>query len=595
MNETTNKSLPKSKFLSPGFRLWLKLVAAIFIITSGLVLIFLGVPHPHNRSAWLPVLAAMAAISLLAAAILSAFWLFIRWLGWRRVLFLLACLVTVIALFYAEEDWRGHHAWVQYRRAEAAKGAPFDWAAVVPPPVPDDQNFALTPVVASSYGQMLDRTGHEIRPQNDKLVNRLSMPYYGWSQHSGNLFTNGLYNWNLGKRTDLAAVQRDYRALAMETNLFPVPPQPQTPAADVLLALSRYDATLEELRQAAQLPYSRFPLEYDKEEPGSIILPHLAAVKSCAQMLSLRATAELQTGRSDQALADVQLVQRLTESVRTEPFIVSHLVRMVMVQLMLQPVWEGLADHRWSEAQLTGLDAGLAKLDFVADYDHSFRGVRAFMTDSIDYVRRHPWQYSNLRVVYGTDAPPSSGQELMFSLLMAGHLVPSGWFDQNGLGIDRTLDEYYLLAADVQKHTIAPLLVEQGNALLENERQHLTFFNAIECFMLRPVGKAARSLAYGQSSADLARVAVALERYRLAQGRYPEALAALAPKYMEQVPNDVIGEQPMHYRLTEDGQFVLYSVGWNGTDDGGVVGLTHGSTPQQDPSQGDWVWRYPQP
>lgn len=62
----------------------------------------------------------------------------------------------------------------------------------------------------------------------------------------------------------------------------------------------------------------------------------------------------------------------------------------------------------------------------------------------------------------------------------------------------------------------------------------------------------------------------------------------------EKVPRDVIGGGPLHYRRTDDGQFVLYSIGWNETDDGGVTVLQKGSTPSVDINQGDWVWRYPQ-
>jgi hypothetical protein len=91
----------------------------------------------------------------------------------------------------------------------------------------------------------------------------------------------------------------------------------------------------------------------------------------------------------------------------------------------------------------------------------------------------------------------------------------------------------------------------------------------------------------------LARTAIALERYRLAHGEYPGSLDALAPQFMEKVPHDIIGGQPLHYRRTNDGQFVLYSVGWNETDDGGVVVFAKGSTPSVDINQGDWVWRYP--
>ena len=90
---------------------------------------------------------------------------------------------------------------------------------------------------------------------------------------------------------------------------------------------------------------------------------------------------------------------------------------------------------------------------------------------------------------------------------------------------------------------------------------------------------------------DLARVAIALERYRLARGEYPESLDVLTPQFMKQIPHDIINGQPLHYRRTADGQFVLYSVGWNETDDGGVVVLNKGSSSRVDINQGDWVWR----
>lgn len=80
----------------------------------------------------------------------------------------------------------------------------------------------------------------------------------------------------------------------------------------------------------------------------------------------------------------------------------------------------------------------------------------------------------------------------------------------------------------------------------------------------------------------------ALERYRLANGEFPETLESLAPRYIDRAPNDVIGGQPYKYRRTKDGQFMLYSVGWNEKDDGGVPGKT-----LFDQTQGDWVWSYP--
>jgi hypothetical protein len=99
-----------------------------------------------------------------------------------------------------------------------------------------------------------------------------------------------------------------------------------------------------------------------------------------------------------------------------------------------------------------------------------------------------------------------------------------------------------------------------------------------------------KKYAYAQNSVDMARVACALERCRLAQGEYPETLGALSPRFIETVPHDVIGGQPLKYRQTGNGQFMLYSVGWNETDDGGAVVLRKPLKLTIDYENGDWVW-----
>ncbi len=39
--------------------------------------------------------------------------------------------------------------------------------------------------------------------------------------------------------------------------------------------------------------------------------------------------------------------------------------------------------------------------------------------------------------------------------------------------------------------------------------------------------------------------------------------------------------------------YVIYSVGWNKTDDGGEVAWTKGKEPSADATKGDWVWQMP--
>src|SRR5262245_27779697 len=63
-------------------------------------------------------------------------------------------------------------------------------------------------------------------------------------------------------------------------------------------------------------------------------------------------------------------------------------------------------------------------------------------------------------------------------------------------------------------------------------------------------------------------LAFALASYHRDHGRYPKELAALAPKYLAQVPQDIFSGKALIYRPSEKG-YLLYSVGVNGRDDQG--------------------------
>jgi hypothetical protein len=90
------------------------------------------------------------------------------------------------------------------------------------------------------------------------------------------------------------------------------------------------------------------------------------------------------------------------------------------------------------------------------------------------------------------------------------------------------------------------------------------------------------------SLTDQARLACALERFRIARGAYPATLAELSPDFIAPAPLDIVNGAPYHYRRTESGGFVLYSVGANRVDDGG-----HLKPDVRAYDQLDWVWTYP--
>jgi hypothetical protein len=61
---------------------------------------------------------------------------------------------------------------------------------------------------------------------------------------------------------------------------------------------------------------------------------------------------------------------------------------------------------------------------------------------------------------------------------------------------------------------------------------------------------------------------LAVERYRLANGKLPDKLDELVPAYLSAVPTDPFDGQPLRYKKLAKG-YVVYSIGENGRDDGG--------------------------
>ena len=596
------KNIWKKSWRGPKwFYAWLVLLAATFLVIFIVVSMIPG--GLRNFTDWYDFPMWDFFISAVIATIFLSFWFFIRWIWcWRnfkRFLFGWACVATFIAMFYAEEDWRGKYDWDAFKREWEAKGENFDRQSVVPPSAPDEDNFAMSSVwIAADKDNFLNEPkraeawyGDRIYSEDVSNFSRLfpittttvvGTNWPSWAPET----PEAQGDWATAWITDLKPWQSYYRNLekAHPEAKISIMPQPQSPAADVLLALSKYDPLFEQLRQDSQRPYSRFPLEYDAELPPTILLPHLAPLKQFASVLQLRAIAELQNGQSDKALGDIKLMFRLSDSIRTEPILISFLVRIAIAQIAIQPIYEGLANHEWTEAQLVELDSQLAKQDFLDGYKLAWRGEMVLLEGgACDYLRHHPEELGNISDTEGPVLP---------SGFMAD-LIPSGWFYQNQLSCARFVEEFCLPSVDEKRGVVPVSSVKRNEEAMRSETRHMNPYNVFASFLLSAFSGPVQKCAYAQNAVNMAHVAVALERYRLAHGESPDSLDALSPQLLESIPHDIIDGEPLHYRRTSDGQFVLYSVGWNETDDGGVVAFKNPPSKMCDINEGDWVWQYP--
>ena len=142
---------------------------------------------------------------------------------------------------------------------------------------------------------------------------------------------------------------------------------------------------------------------------------------------------------------------------------------------------------------------------------------------------------------------------------------------------------------------IHPDAVEGSMSNLVKNVDHWSPFGYLAAIAIPNITKVMQTAVHNQTLVNQGQIACALERYHLAHGEYPEALDALMPQFIEKIPHDIIGGEPLHYRRTDDGKFLLYSVGWNEVDDGGkqISAPTKNGNIDYNYTKGDWVWQYP--
>jgi hypothetical protein len=518
----------------------------------------------------------------------------------KRGLFGAAVLATLVALAFGLDRWHAKRTLVEWLREQESRGERFDPASVIPPPVPDDQNMLATPLFMDRFEiwRALASIPEEDRDGPPPLLNlwRSDGPP-GPGVGSG---------FETGRRIDLAAMQDYYRRpptrtrsidpLMMDrygirpdppplmeppttpartdaTPEFPVRPEPETPARDVLHALSRYDAELTELRQAAQRPHFRMPLDYQQlATEGELLAPSLISLRSIVRFLVLRSVANMADDRMDEAFLDTQLGLRIVEGMGSEPLQLPFLMRLSTHVILLHALWEGMVDQRWSSAHLETFQEALLALDFVEHHRRALRGHRALysiaeLQETFERYQTHP----DLR-------QPQLDPNQRTAIRSWFQRVSKGRIHRNALarlrlyqmtlelepgGVRATLDAYIASFTPAEPNTVLARFLAPG--------------------LVRSLDLSERVQTY----THLAAIACALERHRLQTGEYPDHLTALEPQFMTSLPLDFMSGQPYQYRRTEPGRYLLYSVGANRQDNGG--------TPSRTYPDHDWVWFHPGP
>lgn len=465
-------------------------------------------------------------------------WLF-SWRNARRTLIGLAGLATLIAIFYTEENWRGKRAWKNCKRELEAKGAVLDWNAYIPPAVPADQNFFDAPKMAEWF----------IRPPTDKPN------------------TNELRS-RLGNTT----------ILTPEITT-------ETVARDYLAWSDQFEPDFNAIREAVKRPYSRIGGDYS--QPFAMRIPEFTTVRAVVQMLSRRAKCALLIGEPEKALRELTLMHDLCGLLEGKPTgkpmtLVAAMINVAVTGLYVDAIANGVQLKAWREPELAALQEQLQQINLLPFVESGFECERAGVCRTFETTTPN-----ELSKIFSNNERKSLWQKLENPMFVFLTFAPRGWVYQNMITHAEQMEKT-LSAIDSTNHLIMPRKQAEASIAVEAAVAHLTPYTYLTSIVIPNFLKATQTLARNQTMANQAFMVCALERYRLAHGKYPETLDALVPQFMEKVPHDVISGQPLIYRRIDDGKFLLYSIGWNEKDDDGTP-----ANISTDHKQGDWVWPIP--
>lgn len=369
-----------------------------------------------------------------------------------------------------------------------------------------------------------------------------------------------------------------WRTQPLASNVLRLAVDPCYGAADYMAwSEQRLNPGLERIRQALQRPEMRRAGDY--AQPDSAPAPNFISMRTVAQALAERAECELLLHHPDKALEDLTLLHDLGRFNRARPVrVVAAMVDSAVTGLYATVIAFGLREHAWNDAELAALQGQLAEVDLLPLFAGALKTEEAATCRWLETAS--PSDFAKLRENNFNAARRAPASRLPAPETLVFVPGPRGWVYQN-MTEWATRESGLAQGFSLPQNLFFPRKIRAYEADLAE--RNFTPYNFLVKMGPPNYSSAIFAVARNQTAANLARVACALERSRLAIGALPQTLADLAPRLIDRVPRDVVTGQPLQFHRKPDGKFLLYSVGWNETDDGGMVC-------DWKSLNGDWVW-----
>ncbi len=330
--------------------------------------------------------------------------------------------------------------------------------------------------------------------------------------------------------------------------------------------------TLMKLREALRQPTLSLKRDNEWITNRKVPVKHYSAIneRQSAQWLNFLTLDAVRRGNMEEAVENIEMMAAMSRFQGNRDSLVACMIGVALEGLGVGTTWEVLQANGWNDAQLARLQKAWETNDPLNDVVQAIEAERVRQESLMD--RFGPTVKEKVRVGDGEPRKPLGYGNM--ALVMLWRVA---WADQEKLEDFKSYQFSIEHARLIANHQ----WLRSRDMMKADSRTHGAW-DQIRCVYTRlaPYGlvdgpdwlRAKERILGTEMQRVEAIAAIALKRCQLKNGKYPETLDALVPDFLSKVPLDPVDGKPLRYHLKADGMFTLYSVGRNGTDEGGDPG-----------------------
>jgi hypothetical protein len=326
-----------------------------------------------------------------------------------------------------------------------------------------------------------------------------------------------------------------------------------------------------QLQEAINRPDDQYPYEWHKN--FGMLLPHLATLRTFSNTVTLRSMAAAITGNATETFRMIEIGMKLAETGDSD-LLISRLVQNAQTLITLESIRVAQQFHTGNDEQWATLLQNLERIDIPEKIPAALSAERAFgngmmlpiadagLFDMVSKIN----QLGNVNAV--PDSPSSSIEAFLRGVTgmlwgtSAQAMILYNW--------SQTLEAYEKMIANTVSTYEKTKSKPWNECEVPSLEKEIESYGVFAKLLLPALDQAIVSALEAQHQVEIAKLAIALERYYLANKAYPERLTELAPAFTSTEPTDPMTGESWKYERLESNGFLLYSLGKDGEDDGGV-------------------------